>query len=43
MRVDWELELIPLLIDWQHGEGYYEKKYKDLKEQLQKLIEEKED
>ena len=42
MRMDWELELIPLRIDWQHGEGYWEKKYKDLKEQLQKLIEEKE-
>jgi hypothetical protein len=43
MTVDYELELIPLRIDWQHGEGYWEKKYKDLKEQLKKLAEEKEE
>lgn len=43
ITVDYELELIPLRIDWQHGEGYWEKKYKDLKEQLKKLAEEKEE
>ena len=40
-NMEWGLELIPLRIDWQRGEGYWEKKYKDLKEQLQKLLEEK--
>lgn len=43
ITMEWELELIPLRIDWQHGEGYWEKKYKDLKEQLKKLAEEKEE
>lgn len=43
MNIDYDLHLVPIVIDWQHGEGYWEKKYKDLKEQLKKLAEEKEE
>ena len=43
MTVDYELELIPLQIDWQHDEGYFEKKYHDLKERVKGLIDDAEE
>lgn len=37
-NAEYQLELIPMRVDWEHGEGYWEKKYKELKEQLRQLI-----
>lgn len=38
INAQYQLELIPMRVDWEHGEGYWEKKYKELKEQLRQLI-----
>ena len=43
LNVDWELELVPLCVDWQRDEGYWEKKYRELKERVKRLIDVEED
>ena len=43
MIIDYDLHLVPIVIDWEHGPSYWEKKYRDLKERVAGLLEEKED
>lgn len=43
MNIDYDLHLVPIVIDWEHGSGYWEKKYRDLKERVAGLLEDKED
>lgn len=43
LTMEWQLELIPLRVDWQHGEGYWEKRYNELKQRMQQLIDERDD
>lgn len=37
MNIDYDLHLVPIVIDWEHGEGYWEKKYRDLQHALKLL------
>ena len=41
--IDYDLRLVPIVIDWKHGPSYWEKKYRDLKEHLAGLLEDEED
>ena len=43
MNIDYDLHLVPIVIDWEHGPSYWEKKYRDLKERVAGLLEDKED
>ena len=43
LKIDYDLHLVPIVIDWEHGPGYWEKKYRDLKERVAGLLNEKED
>ena len=36
--IDYELRLVPIVIDWEHGPGYWEKKYRDLRERVAGLL-----
>lgn len=38
INAEYQLELIPMCVDWELVDGYWEKKYKELKEQLRQLI-----
>lgn len=38
MNIDYDLRLVPIVIDWQHGPGYWEKKYRELKERVAGLL-----
>ena len=38
MNIDYDLRLIPVVIDWEHVEGYWEKRYNALKEKTERLI-----
>ena len=40
MNIDYDLRLVPIVIDWEHGPGYWEKKYRELKERVAGLLEE---
>lgn len=42
-NVDYRLDLVPLEIDFEHGPGYWEMKYRQLKSKIEKLINEQED
>ena len=42
-NADYRLDLVPLEIDFEHGPGYWEMKYRQLKSMIEKLISEKED
>lgn len=42
-NADYRLDLVPLEIDFEHGPGYWEAKYRLLKSKIEKLINEKED
>lgn len=43
LKIDYDLHLIPIVIDWEQGPSYWEKKYHDLKERVAGIINEKED
>ena len=43
LNADYRLDLVPLEIDFEHGPGYWEMKYRQLKSKIEKLISEKED
>ena len=43
MNIDYDLHLVPIVIDWEHGPSYWEKKYRDMKERVAGLLEDKED
>lgn len=43
LNIDYDLHLVPIVIDWEHGPSYWEKKYHDLKERVAGIINEKED
>lgn len=43
LNIDYDLHLVPIVIDWEHGPSYWEKKYRDLKERVAGIINEKED
>jgi len=43
LTMEWQLELIPLRVDWQHGGGYWEKRYNELKQRMQKIIDRRDD
>ena len=43
MNIDYELRLVPIEIDWEHGPSYWEKKYRDLKKRMTELLKDKED
>ena len=36
--IDYELRLVPIVIDWEHGPGYWEKKYRDLRARVAGLL-----
>ena len=38
---EYELKLVPLTIDFEHGPDYWETKYNELKDKVRKLIDEK--
>lgn len=42
-NADYQLQLVPLEIDFEHGPGYWEMKYRQLKSKIEELISEKED
>lgn len=42
-NTDYELKMIPMEIDWERGHGYWEKKYRQLKSKIEKLINDNED
>ena len=42
-NVDYQLDLVPLEIDFEHGPGYWEMKYRQLKIKIEELISEKEE
>ena len=42
-NADYRLDLVPLEIDFEHGPGYWEEKYRQLKSKIEKLISEQED
>ena len=42
LNIDYDLRLVPIMIDWEHGPSYWEKKYRDLKKRVAGLLEEKE-
>ena len=42
-NADYRLDLVPLEIDFEHGPDYWEDKYFKLKEQMQKLVDDKDD
>lgn len=41
--IDYDLHLVPIVIDWEHGPSYWEKKYRDLKERVKELLKEEKD
>lgn len=41
--IDYDLHLVPIVIDWEHGPSYWEKKYSDLKERVKELLKEEKD
>lgn len=43
LNIDYDLHLVPIVIDWEHGPSYWEKKYRDLKEQVAGVLEDKEE
>lgn len=43
MNIDYDLYLVPIVIDWKYGPSYWEKKYRDLKERVAGLLEDTED
>ena len=43
LNIDYDLHLVPIVIDWEHGPSYWEKKYRDLKERVAGLLDDKED
>ena len=41
--IDYDLHLVPVVIDWEHGPSYWEKKYRDLKERVEGLLKDEKD
>lgn len=34
LKIDYDMHLVPIVIDWEHGPSYWEKKYRELKERV---------
>lgn len=42
LNIEYDLHLVPIVIDWEHGPSYWEKKYRDLQHALKLLCIDKE-
>lgn len=43
LEIDYELYLVPIMIDWEHGPSFWEKKYRELKEKVAGMLNEDEE